>query len=147
MESEETQRRLFTFKRYTSHRALVTNLALTPEAVYRFYCDRAAQELLLREFKYAAALSHIPSRSFWAHAAFLEFVLWAYDLVLAFQHRCLPTAYQRWNLATRRRELWWLPAEWVTRGHRNDLLLPARYPHPALLAHLQKAITKVRPLI
>ena len=147
VETEETQRHLFTFKRYTYHRALVTNLALTPEAVYRFYCDRAAQELLLREFKYAYALSHIPSRYFWANAAFLEFVLWAYDLVLAFQHLCLPTAYQRWNLATLRRELWWLPAEWVTRGHRNYLLLPARYPHPALLVHLQKAITKVRPLI
>lgn len=42
LEPEEVQRRLFTFKRYTYHRALVTNLDLTAEAVYRFYCDRGS---------------------------------------------------------------------------------------------------------
>lgn len=61
LESEERQKNLFTFKRYTYHRVLVTNLALTPEAVYRFYCDRAFQELLLREFKDAYAMAQIPT--------------------------------------------------------------------------------------
>ena len=51
LEPEEIQQRLFTFKRYTYHRALVTNLELTPQTVWRFYCDRGFQELLLREFK------------------------------------------------------------------------------------------------
>jgi hypothetical protein len=48
MEPEEIQKRLFTFKNYTYHRALVTNLELSPEAVWRLYCDRAFQELLPR---------------------------------------------------------------------------------------------------
>jgi len=51
VETEEIQKRWFTFKRHTYHRALVTNLELTPAAVWRFYCDRGAQELLLRELK------------------------------------------------------------------------------------------------
>lgn len=147
LEPEDIQRRLFTFRRYTYHRALVTNLAITPEAVYRFYCDRGFQELLLREFKDSYALAHIPTRSFWANATYMEMVLWAYDLVLAFQRLCLPEAVQDWNISTLRRELWWLPAEWVRHGHRNILWLPAKYPNKELFDRIQSAASKVEPLI
>lgn len=146
-EPEEIQLRLFTFKRYTYHRALATNLDLTPPAVWRFYCDRGLQELLLRELKDSYAMSKIPTRSFWGNAAYLEAILWAYDLVLAFQMLCLPPEVQHWNISTLRRELWWLPAEWVRRGHRNFLMLPMKYPRQDLFAKIQKAATKVRPLI
>ena len=147
LEPEDVQRRLFTFKRYTYHRAVVTNLDLTPGAVYRFYCDRGFQELLLREFKDAYALAKIPTRSFWANAVYLELLLWAYDLVLAFQQLCLPPEVQHWNISTLRRELWWLPAEWVKRGNRNYLRLPARYPRQELFRQIQQAATKIQPLI
>lgn len=147
LESEERQKNLFTFKRYTYHRVLVTNLALTPEAVYRFYCDRAFQELLLREFKDAYAMAQIPTRSFWAKAAYMEMILWAYDLVLAFQHQCLPQRVHHWNISTLRRELWWLPAEWVKRDNRNVLRLPERYPHRDLFTKIQQATSEVEPLI
>lgn len=147
LEPEEVQRHLFTFKRYTYHRALVTNLALTPEAVWRFYCDRGFQELLLREFKGSYAMANIPTHSFWANATYMEIILWAYDLVLAFQLLCLPEEVQHWNIATLRRELWWLPAEWVRRDNRNLLTLPARYPRQDLFLNIQQATAKVRPLI
>jgi hypothetical protein len=147
MEPPEIQHRLFTFKHYTYHRALVTNLELTPPAVWRFYCDRGFQELLLREFKTSYAMSKIPTRSFWANAAYLEAILWAYDLVLAFQMLCLPPEVQHWNISTLRRELWWLPAEWVRRGHRNLLILPERYPRQDLFAKVQLATAKLRPLV
>lgn len=146
LESEERQRALFTFKRYTYHRALVTNLALTPEAVYRFYCDRAFQELLLREFKDAYHLAQIPTKSFWANAAYLECILWAYDLVRAFQALCLPEAVRYWNIATLRRELWWLPAEWVNHSGRHVMRLPRQYPQQALFRKIQAAAAKVKPL-
>lgn len=147
LEPEEVQRHLFTFKRYTYHRALVTNLALTPEAVWRFYCGRGFQELLLREFKGSYAMANIPTRSFWANATYMEIILWAYDLVLAFQLLCLPEEVQHWNIATLRRELWWLPAEWVRRDNRNLLVLPARYPRQDLFLNIQQATAKVSPLI
>jgi len=146
-EPEEQQRYLFTSRRYTYHRALVTNLSLTPEAVYRSYCDRAAQELLLREFKTAYHLAAIPTKRFWANATYLELILWAYDLVLVFQRLCLPPAVQHWNIATLRRALWWLPAEWVKRGSSNILWLPARYPHADLLDRIQRATARVKPLL
>ena len=146
-EPEEVQLRLFTSKQYTYHRALVTNLELTPPAVWRFYCDRGFQELVIQEFKGAYAMSQIPTRKFSANAAYLEAVLWAYDLVLAFQMLCLPPEVQHWNISTLRRELWWLPSEWVRRGHRNVLALPARYPRQDLFAKVQRATTRVPPLV
>lgn len=147
LEPEDTQRRLFTFGRYTYHRALVTNLGLTPQAVWRFYCDRAFQELLLREMKNSYAMAKIPTRSFWANATYMEIILWAYDLVLAFQLLCLPKEVQHWNIATLRRELWWLPAEWVKRGNRNLLMLPQKYPNRELFLKIQNAMGKIRPLV
>lgn len=72
-------------------------------------------------------MAQIPTRSFWANAAYMEIIPWAYDLVLAFQNLCLPKEAQRWNISTLRRELWWLPAEWVRHGNRNILGLPAKY--------------------
>ena len=147
MEPEEIQLRLFTFQRYTYHRVMVTNLDLTPPAVWRFYCDRGFQELLIREFKDSYAMSKIPTRSFWANAVYLETILWAYDLVLAFQMLCLPPEVQHWNISTLRRELWWLPAEWVKRGNRNLLVLPAKYPRQDLFAKTQRAAAQVLPLI
>ena len=147
LETEQIQQRLFTFKRYTYHRALVTNLELTPQTVWRFYCDRGFQELLLREFKGSYAMAKIPTRSFWANATYMEMLLWAYDLVLAFQFLCLPGEVQHWNISTLRRELWWLPAEWVRRDNRNLLMLPAKYPRQELFLKIQHAASKVRPLI
>jgi hypothetical protein len=148
LESEENQKNLFTYKRYTYHRAMVFgNLDLRAEGIWRFYCDRANQELLLREFKDAMFMAKIPTRSFWANATYMEIILWAYDLVLAFQNLCLPEKIQHWNISTLRRELWWLPAEWVKRGNRNVLRLPARYPQQDLFLQIQKFASRVKPLI
>lgn len=147
LEPEEIQRSLFTFKKYVYRRALVTNLELTPEGVWRFYCDRGFQELLLREFKNSFFMAKIPTKSFWANATYMETILWAYDLVLAFQYLCLPEEVQDWNIATLRRELWWLPAEWVKYGGSNILWLPKQYPQQDLFFKIQRTISKVKPLI
>jgi hypothetical protein len=147
LEPEEIQKRLFTFKHYTYHRALVTNLELTPEAVWRLYCDRAFQELLLREFKGAYSMAKIPTRSFCANATYMEMILWAYDLVLAFQFLCLPEEIRHWNISTLRRELWCLPAEWVRKDNRNLLMLPAKYPRQDLFLKIQQVTEEIRPII
>ena len=94
---------------------LTIDCARNSSRVWGFHCDRGFQELLLRELKGAYAMAKIPTRSFWANATYMEMLLWAYDLVLAFQFLCLPQEVQHWNISTLRRELWWLPAEWVRR--------------------------------
>lgn len=92
-------------------------------------------------------MAQIPTRSFWANATYMEMILWAYDLVLAFQFLCLPKEVQHWNISTLRRELWGLPAEWIRRDNRNLLMLPARYPRQDLFLKIQQATAKVRSLI
>lgn len=146
LEPEGIQQRLFTFKRHTYRRVLATNLPLTPAAVYRFYCHRGFQELLLRELKNAYSMVSIPTRSYWANAVYLEMILWAYDLVQAFQYFCLPKEIQHWNISTLRRNLWWLPAQWVRRDNRNVLLLPAKYPQAALFETIRNNISNLKPI-
>jgi len=147
-EPEKFKTKLFTFKSHVYHRAMVTaRLDLKPEAVYRFYRHRASQELLLREFKDSYYMAQIPTRGFWANAAYMETILWAYDLVVAFQLLCLPEEFQQWNVATIRRELWALPAELVKHGNSNVLRLPAKYPHHELLEKLQRTIGRLKPIL
>ncbi len=147
LEPQHRQQNLFTWRDHTYHRVLITNLDLTPESIYRFYCHRASQELLIREFKESLCLSQIPTRKFWANATYMEIILWAYDLVTAFQMLCLPKPIRHWNISSLRRELWWLPAEWVKRGNRNVLRLPKRYPRQEMFFGIQRATTTVKPLI
>jgi hypothetical protein len=146
-EPEDLLSHFYTFKRYAYHRAFaVGRLDLSPEACYRFYTDRAAQELLIREFKDAYGMAEIPTRSFHANAAYMEIILWAYDLVRAFQFLCLPEERRHWNISTLRRELWWLPAEWIKRGNRNTLRLPALYPDQEMFFRILKAAQRAKPL-
>jgi hypothetical protein len=102
---------------------------------------------LLREFKGGYAMAKIPTRSLWANATYMEMLLWAYDLVLTFQFLCLPKEVQHWNIATLRRELWWLSAEWIRKENRNVLMLLAKYPRQDLFFKIQNAALKVRSLI
>jgi hypothetical protein len=76
----------------------------------------------------------------------MEIILWAYDLVRAFQFLCLPEERRHWNISTLRRELWWLPAEWIKRGNRNTLRLPALYPDQEMFFRILKAAQRAKPL-
>jgi len=137
---------LFTIKDF-SYRVLVTNLNLSPESVWRFYCHRANQELLIRELKNNFTLAKIPTRSFIANQVYLEIVLMAYDLVMAFKYLCLPQAYQSWTISTLRENLFQLPAEWVRPENYNQLRLPSRFPYQDIFLYVQRAVTKIKPLI
>lgn len=147
LETELAQRNLFTFQDYTYRRVIVTNLELTPENVYRFYCERGFQELLLREFKTAYTLAQIPTRSFSANTTYMEIVLWAYDLIHTFQFLCFPPEAKQWNLSTIRREMFSIPADWVKHGNRNYLRFPKLFPHQEVFQKIQKNISRIKPLI
>lgn len=137
---------LFTIKDF-SYRVLVTNLYLRPEMVWRFYCRRANQELLIRELKNSYALARIPARSFLANQVYMEMVLLVYDLVMVFKHLCLPQTCQSWTISTIRRNLWQLPAEWVRPQNYNKLRLPVLFPYQNVFRYVQRAITEIKPLI
>ena len=146
LKEEDARTFLFRLRDY-DYRVVVTNLDLEPEAVWRFYTDRAIQELVIREVKSSFAGAQIPARSLLANAVHLEITLWAYDLVLAFKNLCLPERYQHWTVGTLRRDLWCLPGQWVRTDNRNVLRLPASFRHVDLLHHARRSIPRVKALI
>ena len=136
---------LFTLKDY-AYTVQLTNLDLSPEGVWRFYCDRAGQELLIRELKGAYALGKIPTHSLRANRLYLEMLLWAYDLVGWFRRECLPVEWQRSTLATLRRDLWSVPGLLVRSGRRYQMHLPERFEQEAVFRHTQKKLARLRSL-
>jgi len=146
LKEEDARTFLFRLRDY-DYRVVVTNLDLEPEAVWRFYTDRASQELIIREVKTSFAGAQIPTRSLLANAVHLEITLWAYDLVLAFKRLCLPEHYQQWTVGTLRRDLWCLPGYWVRNENRNLLRLSATFPHHDLVHQAVRHIHRIKSLI
>jgi hypothetical protein len=136
---------LFSVKEY-AYRVLVTNLDLSPEKVWKIYCYRANQELLIRELKTSYAIAKIPTGLFTANRVYLEIALLAHDLMMAFKYSCLPIEQQIWKLETIRRNIFQLSAELVHPDHYNLLRLPSRFPHKEIFTHIQRAVTKVTPI-
>lgn len=125
-EEAMAQLSLFTLGRYT-YQVLVTNLSLHPLALWRFYNDRAAVELIIRELKGDYPLGRIPTRHFFANAAYFHLLLFAYNLMHWFKRLCLPPAVQRWTLGTLRSRLLLAPAELTRAGNRPVLKLPQNF--------------------
>jgi hypothetical protein len=119
---EDAQTTLFTMGRYV-YRVWITNLALTPWGIRRFYDGRAAMELRIRELQHDFALCKIPTRSYAANSLFLDVVRLAYNLVTAFQNICLPDPWSTLTLSRLRYNLFLLPGELTRPGNRPVLRL------------------------
>lgn len=141
-EEERRQVTLWQFQDFFYH-AFVSNLPLTPAAIYRFYTDRANAELDIRELKEGLPLGKIPTTRFTANATHFELVLLAYDLVNWFRRLCLAGSWKTARLHTLRYELFMLPARLLTVHHRNVLKLPDRYPHRK---RFQQVLAQIRRL-
>ena len=110
IEKDDPQPTLFAMGRYL-YRVWITNLALTPAGVWRFYDGRAAIEPRIHELREDFALRKIPTASFEANALYLEVIRLAYNLVTAFQRICLPQSWQSYTLQKLRFKLFLLPGE------------------------------------
>ena len=62
-------------RRRYSYRAFVTNFRAQPLTVYRFYNDRAALELIIKELKADYPLAKIPTVQFAANEAYFHLLL------------------------------------------------------------------------
>jgi len=86
-EEPSAQLHLFQLGGY-SYQVFVTNLALRPLPLWRFYNQRARAELIIRELKDAYALGKIPTKDFLANEVFFQIVLLAYNLLNWFKRLC-----------------------------------------------------------
>lgn len=124
LEPEESdQATLFTVNAFR-YSAIVTNLALTPANVWKFYGGRVQCERDIRSLKEDYYLGNIPTQTFAANALYLEILLWAYDLVKWFQRLCLPERDHRKTLSTLRQELLLMPGSFAQHGSKQILRFP-----------------------
>ena len=142
-EEESPQTTLFTVGRYSYH-AFVTNFRLPPLTVYRFYNDRAAVELIIKELKADYPLAKIPTGQFAANEAYFHLLLFAYALVNWFKRLCLPTGYRSATLGTLRRRLLMIPGEYVQARHGPTLRLPSSPSEQQAIEHALKRIDRLR---
>jgi hypothetical protein len=85
---EAAQLTLLRDRRY-AYQVLVTNLALSPWRVWRFYAPRATVEKIIRELLYDLPLNQIPTSRWVANVAFFHIMMLAYNLVHCFRRLCL----------------------------------------------------------
>jgi hypothetical protein len=143
VKEEQNQLTLWEFENYFYH-TFVTNLALSPQAIWHFYRPRARCELDIRELKESFPLGNIPTNSFLANQAYFNLILFAYDLVNWFKILCLPSRWQSSTLQTIRSELLVLPARLVYSGGANELKIPAGYIHQKLFRQTIERIEQLK---
>jgi len=143
-EEPSAQLHLFQMGGY-SYQILVTNLALQPLNLWRFYNKRACAELIIRELKYAYALGKIPTKDFHANEAFFQIVLLAYNLLNWFKRLCAPTHLERATLQRLRQRLFLVPAQLVRPGGAPTLRLAASYTSAPDFLETLRRIRHLRP--
>src|ERR1043166_4150817 len=124
--------------------AYVTNLDLKAENIWRAYHSRANVEKSIRELLYHLALNKIPTQEWTANVAFLQMLLFAYNLVHWFKRLCLPPEYARATVETIRNDFLVLPGKLSCRAGRNVLQLPRDYHHRKIFLEAAKKIAKLR---
>src|SRR5713226_7127172 len=142
-EEPSAQLTLFQMGGY-SYQALVTNLALQPLNLWRFYNRRARAELIIRELKYAYALGKIPTKDFQANEAFFQIVLLAYNLLNWFKRLCVPAHLRRATLQRLRQRLFVVPAQLVRPGRVPTLRLAPSYAYEADFLETLRRIRRLK---
>lgn len=134
---------LFTVKRHT-YQVLVTNLDLQPIHLWRFYNDRAALELIIRELKGDYPLGRVPTKHFFANEAYFHLLLFAYNLMQWFKRFCLPEDWHARTLGTVRSRLLLTPAQFLRSENLPILRLPATSPDEEVWKYALKRITRLK---
>ncbi len=142
-EEPSAQLHLFQMGGY-SYQVLVTNLALTPLHLWRFYNQRARAELIIRELKDAYALGKIPTKDFQANEAFFQIVLLAYDLLNWFKRLCAPRHLERATLQRLRQRLFLVPAQLVRPDGVPTLRIAPSYPYVADFLETLRRIRRLK---
>lgn len=122
-EERKQQLQLFTMEKY-SYRSLVTNLNLTPLAVFHFYDGRAGLERIIRVLKEDYPFAKALTNNFAANSLYAELSLLAYNIIIWFQRLCLPIDWQSYTISTLRHRLLLIPGVFTKTGNRPELKLP-----------------------
>ena len=140
---EAQQLTLFKVGRY-AYSAFVTNLNLQPWMIWKTYQARANVEKSIRELLNYFSLNKIPTHQWVANVAFLQLLLFAYNLVHWFTRLCLPEEYARATVERIRNEFLVLPGKLTKHGSRNVLQLPKDYHQRKIFLEAARRIDKMK---
>jgi hypothetical protein len=126
-----------------SYQVIVTNMALKPINIWRFYNGRAAVELIIKELKNDYPLTKIPTKHFAANESYFHILLFSYNLVNWFKRLCLPQEFQTLTLSSLRARLLLIPGELIHSGNRPILKLPQHFRDQDALIYALKKISKL----
>jgi len=122
----------------------VPHLDPKAENVWRRSHARANIEKSIRELLNYLAPNKIPAQEWTANVAFLQRLLFAYNLVHGFKRLCLPEEYFRTTVETIRNDFRVLPGKLTCRAGRDVLQLPRDYPHRKIFLEAAGKIKKLR---
>lgn len=143
---EKLQLKLFEMKDY-GYRVLVTNLKLKPQNIWNFHSKRAqGAEQNIKELKLNYSLSKIPTKSYIANVAYLQILLFAFNIVNWFKWLSLPEEYHYATLQTIREQLLSIPARLTRTGNKNILKFPAGYRYKDILNSAILKIKRLKPI-
>ncbi|MEW6040017.1 MAG: IS1380 family transposase [Elusimicrobiota bacterium] len=127
------------------YRVLVTNLTTKPRHIWNFHHQRAkGAELNIKELKSNYPLTKIPTQSYTANIAYLQLLLFAFNIVNWFKRLCLPKKFRYKTLQTIRQDFITIPARLIKIGHSNILKFPVGYPYQKLFNQIMKDIKKLK---
>jgi len=84
---------------------IVTNMALQPKNIVRFYCQRGSMENFIKEAKNGFACDKMSSTTFASNAVKLQLAMLAYNFNNWFRRLCLPKKMQPSRMETLRTKL------------------------------------------
>lgn len=127
------------------YRVLVTNLTTKPRHVWNFHHQRArGAELNIKELKGNYPLTKIPTQSYTANIAYLQLLLFAFNIVNWFKRLCLQEEFRYKTLQTIRQDLITVPAKLIKVGHSNILKFPMGYPYQNLFHQVMSKIKNMK---
>jgi len=143
---EKLQLKLFEMKNY-GYRVLITNLPFKPESAWNFHSQRSSgAELNIKELKQNYTINKIPTKYFLANVAYLQIVLFAFNIVNWFKWLCLPNNYHYTTLNTIREQLLSVAARLTKTDNKNNLCFPSSYQYQDLFYFALNRLNKMNKI-
>ncbi len=143
---EKLQLKLFEMRNH-GYRVLVTNLPLRPDSAWNFHSQRSSgAELNIKELKLNYTMNKIPTKYFLANVAYLQIVLFAFNIINWFKWLCLPKDYRYATLHTIREQLLSVAARLTKSQNKNTLSFPSSYQYQDLFNFALKKINKMKKI-
>ena len=130
---------------FARHTFIVTNMALSPQKIVRFYCQRGRMENFIKESKNEFGFATMSSHSMLVNANRLQICMLAYNLFNWFRRLCLPEKMKRFCADTIRLKLLKIAGKLVKSARTITFKLCSSCPYIREFYEILKNIGRLNP--